>query len=244
MSETVFLWQTPQDVSTHYRSVDMTVLAAFATRFCLRHCVFLCKGTKLQNSAKPNSGTVRRFPVLPTSLCTKLKNSAKQNSWTVCRFSLWNVFQPLKPAFFFPNSAQAEFVGFGSWLLESHGFLCAKAPLDPLCYVSLSGTGTLYPNSAPLNSGLWLGAFGKVWLFRCQSGIRGLWLEAFGRSGFFRCQSTFAIRFCQKNSVSLCKGTKAQEFCKAEFLDSMSVLALECFSAYGTGVLISEFSAS
>ena len=24
------------------------VLAAFATRFCLRHCVFLCKGTKLQ----------------------------------------------------------------------------------------------------------------------------------------------------------------------------------------------------
>ena len=27
------------------------VLAAFATRFCLRHCVFLCKGKKLQNSA-------------------------------------------------------------------------------------------------------------------------------------------------------------------------------------------------
>ena len=38
------------------------VLAAFATRFCLRHCVFLCKGTKLQNSAKPNSRTVCRFP--------------------------------------------------------------------------------------------------------------------------------------------------------------------------------------
>ena len=35
----------------------------------------------------------------------KLKNSAKQNSWTVCRFSLWTVFPPLKPAFFFPNSA-------------------------------------------------------------------------------------------------------------------------------------------
>ena len=27
-------------------------MAAFATRFCLRHCVFLCKGTKLQNSAQ------------------------------------------------------------------------------------------------------------------------------------------------------------------------------------------------
>ena len=38
------------------------VLAAFAIRFCLRHCVFLCKGTKLQNSAKPNSRTVCRFP--------------------------------------------------------------------------------------------------------------------------------------------------------------------------------------
>ena len=81
------------------------------------------------------------------------------NSGTVRRFSLWNVFPPLKPAFFFPNSA-------------------------------------------PLNSGLWLGAFGKVWLFRCQSGIRGLWLlfrcqsgirglwlTAFGKSGLFICQS-------------------------------------------------------
>ena len=37
--------------------------------------------------------------------------------------------------------------------------------------------------------GLWLGAFGKVWLFRCQSGIRELWLEAFDKSEFFRCQS-------------------------------------------------------
>ena len=37
------------------RSVDMTVLAAFATLVCQRNCVFLCKGTKLKNSAKPNS---------------------------------------------------------------------------------------------------------------------------------------------------------------------------------------------
>ena len=44
--------------------------------------------------------------------------------------------------------------------------------------------------------------------------------------------------FAKKNSVSLCKGTKAQEFCKAEFLDSMPV------SALGTGVLISEFGES
>ena len=33
------------------RSVDMTVLAAFATLVCQRNCVFLCKGTKLKNSA-------------------------------------------------------------------------------------------------------------------------------------------------------------------------------------------------
>ena len=143
----------------------MTAFAAFATLVCQKNSVFLCKGTKLQNSAKQNSGRV-------------------------CRFSLWNVFPPLKPAFFFPNSA-------------------------------------------PLNSGLWLGAFGKVWLFRCQSGIRGLWLTAFDKSEFFRCQSTFATGFCQKNSVFLCKGTKLQKatlfalFCKAEFLDSMPVDALE-----------------
>ena len=49
------------------------VLAAFATLVCQRNCVFLCKGTKPENSAKPNSRTV-------------------------CRFSPWNVFPPMKPA--------------------------------------------------------------------------------------------------------------------------------------------------
>ena len=182
----------------------MSVFAAFATGFCQKTAFLSAKAQKL-------------------------KNSAKQNSWTVCRFSLWNVFPPLKPAFFSPNSA-------------------------------------------PLNSGLWLGAFGKVWLFRCQSGIRGLWLEAFDKSGFFRCQSrssrlsrqahggillvstlleicilnrenlcvtefilllpppqdvsthyrsvdmtafaAFATGFCQKNSVFLCKGTKLKTVCR------------------------------
>ena len=36
-------------------------LAAFATLVCQRNCVFLCKGTKPENSAKPNSRTVCRF---------------------------------------------------------------------------------------------------------------------------------------------------------------------------------------
>ena len=90
--------------------------------------------------------TVRRFPVLPTSLCKSSRILQSRILGIVCRFSLWNVFPPMKPAFFFPNSA-------------------------------------------PLNSGLWLTAFGKLGLFRCQSGIRRLWLEAFDKSGFFRCQS-------------------------------------------------------
>ena len=95
----------------------------------------LCKSSRIRHS--PNSGTVRRFPVLPTP-CAKTAKS------------------------------------------------CAFCDSMPVLALELS---TLFPNSAPLNSGLWLGAFGKVWLFRCQSGIRGLWLTAFGKSEFFRCQS-------------------------------------------------------
>ena len=40
-----------------------------------------------------------------SSRVQKPKNSAKQNSWIVCWFPPWNVFPPMKPAFFFPNSA-------------------------------------------------------------------------------------------------------------------------------------------
>ena len=102
-------------------------------------------------------------PVLSTALCKSSRIRHSPNSGTVRRFSLWNVFPPLKPAFFFPNSA-------------------------------------------PLNSGLWLGAFGKVWLFRCQSGIRGLWLTAFDKSEFFRCQSRSSRpTFWHRNRPALCK---------------------------------------
>ena len=51
------------------------------------------------------------------------------NSYVVCRFPPWYAFSPVEPAFFFPNSAQAEFGGFGLGRLERNGFLCAKAPL-------------------------------------------------------------------------------------------------------------------
>ena len=36
---------------------------------------------------------------------------------------------------------------------------------------------------------IWLGAFGKAGLFRCQSGIRGLGLTVFDKKRLFRCQS-------------------------------------------------------
>ena len=38
--------------------------------------------------------------------------------------------------------------------------------------------------------------------------------------------AAFAIMLCQRHCVFLCKGTKAKEFCKAEFLDSLPVFAL------------------
>ena len=118
MTEFLLLLPPPQDVSTHYRSVDMTVLAAFATGFCQKNSVSLCKGTKLQKAAL--FAIVCRFPLLP-----------------------------------------------------------------------------------PLQSG-----FAKDTVF----------LSA--------------------------KAQKLQNSAFAEFWDSMPVLALECFSAYGTGVLVSEFSSA
>ena len=98
--------------------------AVFATLICQINSVFPCKDTKLQNSAKPNSGD--SLPVssfasgssyFSNSLVQKRKNSAKQNSWIVCRFP------PMKPAVW----------GFGLGLLGGQGFIGAKASLDPLC---------------------------------------------------------------------------------------------------------------
>ena len=112
--------------------------------------IAVCKSCRIRHS--PNSGTVRRFPVLPTpcaktakscAFCDslpvssfasenscfrnsheqKLQNSAKPNSRTVCRFSPWYAFLPLIPAVW----------GFGLGLLGGQGFIGAKAPLDPLC---------------------------------------------------------------------------------------------------------------
>ena len=67
MKELNLLLQLPQDVSTRYRSVDMTVFAV------------VCRFPAF---ASGNSCFI-------SSPVQKLKNSAKQNSWRVCRFSLW-----------------------------------------------------------------------------------------------------------------------------------------------------------
>ena len=112
------------------KSRERGAFAAFAIRFCQRHCVSLCKGKKLKNSAKPNSGTVCRFPVLPTP-CAKAPEFCKAEFWEslpVLALELGTLF---------PNSAQAEFGSFGSRLLVRKGYLGAKAPLDPLCLAIL-----------------------------------------------------------------------------------------------------------
>ena len=171
--------------------IPTNVLAAFATRFCLRHCVFLCKGTKLQNSAFAefwdclpdflwrnlvfalekqgktyffkSSQTSResRFGIENTlscanALCQNCKKLRFLRLYAGLLFcSLCNQVLPktlrfslqrhkaqefckaefldsmpvlaLELGTLFPNSAQAEFGGFGSRLLVRYGFLDAKA---------------------------------------------------------------------------------------------------------------------
>ena len=75
----------------------------------------------------------------------KLQNSAFAEFWD-CTPVL-----ALELGTLFPNSAQAEFAGFGSRRLIGQGFLDAKAPLDPRKPFLFFATGGL---------GLWLGALG------------------------------------------------------------------------------------
>ena len=160
-------------------------MAAFATRFCLRHCVFLCKGTKLQKATLfalfgeaefwdglPVSAFASGNSCFISSRVQKLQNSAFAEFWDglpVSAFASGNSCFISSRVQKLQNSAFAEFWdctpvfalvcvfacgtgiffrGFGLGRLERNGFLCAKASLDPLCYVSLFGTGNLYPNSA------------------------------------------------------------------------------------------------
>ena len=228
MKELNLLLQLPQDVSTRYRSVDMTVLAAFAISFCQRNCVFLCKGTKLQKAVL--FAIVRRSFMEESCFCfwkaketVLLKKQAKicffktrqtlrergnqrfrcdgfpspldphpflsptrGHPWTPKSFLCNSLVQKLQ------NSACAEFwdglpvsllecfiafgsrravSGFGLGFLVSRGFLGAKAPPGP-------------PYAVPslFEIGILITEFSVSW-------IRWLWLTAFDKSGLFRCQS-------------------------------------------------------
>ena len=97
-------------------SVDMTALAAFATLVCLRHCVFLCKGTKAAKSyafcvilQSRILGTVCRFPllrletpVLATALCKSSRIRRSRILGIVCRFPLLRLVAPVLPTAFVP----------------------------------------------------------------------------------------------------------------------------------------------
>ena len=75
--------------------------------------------------------------------------------------------------------------------------------------------------------------------FRIQRKLNsGLWLGAFGKAGLFRCQSTFATRFCQRNRVSLCKGTKAAK--SYAFCDSLPVSAFASGNSYFINSLVQK----
>ena len=72
-------------------------------------------------------------------------------------------------------------------------------------------------NSAKQNS--WIVCRFSLWnsarCFRIQRKLNsGLWLGAFGKKRIFMCRSTFATLVCQKNSVFLCKGTKLKNSAK------------------------------
>ena len=129
----------------------------------------------------------------------------------------------------------------------------------------------LFPNSAPLNSGLWLGAFGKVWLFRCQSRsfrptllpplqpwfvketaffsakAQKLKNSAKPNSGTvcrFTAFAAFAIRFCQRHCVSLCKGKKLKNSAKPNSGDCLPVSAFASGNSYFINSLVQKLQNS
>ena len=122
-------------------SVDMTAFAAFATRFCLRHCVFLCKGTKAQEFCKAEF--LDSLPVSALELGTLFPNSAQAEfgSFGLGRLER-NGFlcakAPLDPRTLFLFFAPAVW-GFGSGPWVRLGIPGAKAANE---------TGGLCPYSA------------------------------------------------------------------------------------------------
>ena len=112
--------------------IPTNAFAAFATLVCQRNCVFLCKGTKAKEFGEaefldglPVSAFASGNSYFINSLVQKLQNSAQAEFWGSMPVDA------LELGTLFPNSAQAEFGGFGSRRLISQSFLGAKAPLQP-----------------------------------------------------------------------------------------------------------------
>ena len=93
-------------------------------------------------------------------------------------------------------------------------------------------------NSAKPNSG-------TVCRFSMEGSCIGFW-KSKENSTFCKVVKQKGETFWHRKSHLLCKRLvpKLQNSAKPNSGDSLPVLALECFSAYGTGGLISEFSAS
>ena len=94
------------------------VLAAFATSVCQSNCVFLCKGTKLQNSAKPNSGDSLSVFALE---CVFAFDTGGLGLW----------LEGLSKEGLFGCQSGIRRLWLGAF--GKSGLLCAKASLDPLC---------------------------------------------------------------------------------------------------------------
>ena len=155
-------------------------MAAFAISFCQRHCVSLCKGTKAAKSCafkkarkvkgegKPTFST-RSFPLSlrPSPLpCGDRGNPPDPlcNHPKLCSFA-----SAPKNAVHFLYGAALHRPGERPW-----------TPYAVLCGTEL--------RFLRLSAGFCFGTRHTVSEFTV-SGIRRLWLGAFGRSGLFRCQS-------------------------------------------------------
>ena len=150
--------------------------------------IAVCKSCRIRHS--PNSGTVRRFPVLPTALCQnpRIRRSRILGLFAGFRFCrLCNKVLPKTLRFSLQRHKSSRIRR-----KPNSGTVRRFSPLKPAFF-----------------SGLWLGAFGRSRLYRCQS-TPGPPMPCFVAQSFVL--AAFATLVCQRNCVFLCKDTKAQEF--------------------------------
>ena len=150
----------------------------FATLVCQRNCVFLCKGTKLKIVMPVFCGTELRFcgtelwgpkPVIPDQ--------------RFCRWKLLFYQQPCAKAKEF-GEKQGKLYFLQSSQTKGRDVLASKKP----SLVQLPCAKTREFGEAEFSDCLPVSAL--VCVFAFDTGGQGLWLGAFGRSRLYRCQST------------------------------------------------------